>query len=85
VTAARGLADRRDPVVRAWDHTDARLTDLFHALGLLTADDQAGFTRDDVLKLARAAYWRGVVDHQRFPDELARIGGDADAHARAQR
>jgi hypothetical protein len=47
------------------DYTDIRLLEFLHKFGLLSADEEAQFSKKEVMSYIRAAYWQGIADHAR--------------------
>ena len=65
--------DPRSAQERAADLTDQRLFDFYHENGLVEARDDRQYSREDVLNIARNAYWVGVADKARDPEGTAQV------------
>jgi hypothetical protein len=59
------------------DFTDVQLIGFFQEFGILCSDDEL-FSREQLLRLVRAAYWQGVTDHAGDLD--GRLESAARAH-----
>ena len=87
MSSSAGNTDQPDAVARLLDYTDARLLDFLHASGILLASQDHRFSRDDILKVARKAYWIGVEDRAENPEAVARVTADflSSAHSGGSR
>jgi hypothetical protein len=77
------ISNKQSNLDRLADFTDRQLIDFYHRNGLIEADDMRSYSREDVLKLVRGAYWQGARDIRADNDGAMRRAA-ADYRAREQ-
>jgi hypothetical protein len=77
--------DPRTPIEKVYDFTDSRLIDNYHRAGLLEADPEATYSLEHVMRLMRAAYWRGAEDQRLDPCSIDQAALEHVATIRAER
>lgn len=67
------LRDPRDFQEATHDVIDQRLTDVLQSFGVVEAQDSGEFSRQDMLDVARAAYFKAVRDSTENPEAIEAI------------
>jgi len=69
----KALADPRDSNEALADEIDLRLTPMLHEVGALEADNSDTFRADTLITIARAAYFRALIDTLDKPEVLEKM------------
>lgn len=68
---SKEIKDTRTASEQTFDLTDQRLFDFYHRNHLFEAREGTTYSREDVLDIARNAYWFGLADRAKDPDGTA--------------
>ena len=71
--------DSRTPLERVADITDPKLFDLYHRNGLIESGEDIVYSRNEVMNIARDAYWCGAADKANDPEGVARTAAEINA------